>query len=300
VTSASSPAGPRTFVRELIDVFVRNQTLDLAAQVAYFTVLALFPFAMFVLTLMGFIPLHGLDRELIAATYRVLPPEVARLVEATLGEIIGKERGWLLVTTLGFGLYTASGAVTILITAFNRAYGVAETRRIWWIKLRALAVTLAAAVAAIVAAAALLVGPEWVRKAWSYFGIGGTFDRLWAWARWPTAAMAMTSMVAFIYRYLPNVHRKRRRILTGSIFTVLTWVIVSFGFRRGVAHWSSSYARVYGALGAVVLLLVWLYLFGLTIIVGGEINAILDRRMPHPSPATPHPSKRGAWRLVPS
>jgi membrane protein len=94
--------------------------------------------------------------------------------------------------------------------------------------------------------------------------------------RWPVAALALMTMVACIYYFLPNVKQKWRFITPGSVVAVLAWIVSSIGFRLYVSHFS-SYARTYGALGTVVVLLVWLYLSGLMLIMGGEINAILDR-----------------------
>ena len=265
------------FVHEFAGAFVRNEVLDLAAQVAYFAILALFPFAMFVLTLLGYVPLHGLDREVLDALHQVVPPDVAKLVEATLYEIIGQQRGGLLVSTLLFALWTASGGISGLTTALNRAYEVRETRPLWLVRLRALGVTLVGVVAAVVAATSMLVGPELVRQAWRFFGLSGGFDRAWGSLRWPLAAVALTSMVAFMYYALPNVPKRRRRfILPGSIVAVVGFILASLGFRLYVAHFA-TYARSYGALGTVVVLLLWLYIAGVTAIVGGLINAILDR-----------------------
>lgn len=270
----------KSFARSLADSFMRNETLDLAAQVAYFAILALFPFAMFVLTLMGYIPLHGLDRQVMDALDHVVPPEVGRMIDQTLQEIVGQQRGGLLASTLIFALWTASGGIAGLTTALNRAYGVKETRPIWRVRLRALVVTLAGVVASLVAATAMLVGPELVRHASSFLGIGGAFDRAWASLRWPLALVAMMSMVAFMYHFLPNVQPRRRTILPGSIVAVVGWIAASFGFRVYVAHFG-SYARSYGALATVVLLLLWLYIWGVMVIVGGEVNAILDRLRRH-------------------
>jgi membrane protein len=153
---------------------------------------------------------------------------------------------------------------------------VSETRAAWKIKLRALVVTLGGVVTVIIATAAMLVGPEIVRRIWGFFGFGGAFDQLWTVARWPVATLAMMIMVACMYYFLPNVHQKWRFITPGSTVAVLAWILASLGFRLYVSHFS-SYARTYGALGTVVVLLVWLYLSGLMIILGGEINAILDR-----------------------
>ncbi len=266
----------KEFLRQFVESFGRNQPFDLAAQLAYFAILAIFPFAMFLLTLVGYIPLHGLDSKILHSIYSVMPPAVAKLCDSTLHEIVGKQHGWLLWSTLAFALWTASGGASGLITALNRAYDVSETRPAWRVKLRALAVTLGGVVAIIVATTALLVGPTIVRRIWGFFGIGGAFDQIWAVLRWPVAAMAMMTMVACVYYFLPNVKQKWRFITPGSTVAVLAWILASLGFRLYVSHFN-SYARTYGALGTVVVLLVWLYLSGLMIIMGGEINAILDR-----------------------
>ncbi|MCU1279695.1 MAG: ribonuclease [bacterium] len=266
----------KEFVRQFIEAFGRDQPLDLAAQLAYWAILSLFPFAMFLLTLIGYLPLHGLDKQILTAVYSVMPGDVAKLFDSTLHEIVGQQRGGLLVSTLLFALWTASGGASGLITALNRAYDVSETRPLWKVKLRALAVTLAAVVAIIVATATMLIGPEIVRAVWSFFGFGGAFDQLWAVLRWPVATLVMMTLVACMYYFLPNVKQNWRFITPGSTVAVLAWILASLGFRLYVSHFA-SYARTYGALGTVVVLLVWLYISGLMIILGGEINAILDR-----------------------
>jgi membrane protein len=189
-----------------------------------------------------------------------------------------------------------------LTTALNRAYETAETRPIWRIRLRALIATIVGVVASLVATIAMLVGPELVRKAWSFFGLTGAFDRLWASLRWPLAVLAMTSMVAFMYHFLPNVQKKRRFILPGSIVAVLGWVGASLAFRVYVVHFG-SYARSYGALATVIVLLLWLYIWGVMIIVGGEVNAILDRlrrRTAHREKVSPTPSSRRPFVVIDS
>ena len=266
----------KAFVRSFVDSFLRNEVIDLAAQVAYYALLALFPFAMFVLTLIGYIPLRGLDRQILDPLERVVPPEVATLVERTLHEIVDQQRGWLLVSTLLFALWSISGAISGIMTALNRAYGVAETRPIWRVRGRSIVIMIVGVVATIVAATSMLVGPELLRRVSTFFGLRGGFDRLWGALRWPLAFGALTSMAAFTYYFLPNVQHRRRFIMPGSIVAVLGWIMASMGFKLYVAHFA-SYARTYGALGTVVVLLVWLYIGGLTLIVGGQINAILDR-----------------------
>ncbi|MDB4965021.1 MAG: ribonuclease [Myxococcales bacterium] len=300
---ATNAARPRSvakeFIHEFIDSFSRNQPLDLAAQLAYFALLSLFPFAMFLLTVVGYVPLHGLDEHIMRAIYSVMPPDAAKLCEQTLHEIIGKQRGGLLLLTLVFAIWSASGGASGLITALNRAYDVAETRPAWRVKLRAIGLTVAGVVAIIIATAAMLIGPSIVHAIWAFFGLGGAFDEIWSVARWPVAVLAMMTMVACIYYFAPNVKQKWRFITPGSVVAVVAWLGASIGFRIYVSHFG-SYAKTYGALGTVIVLMVWLYISGLMIILGGEINAILDRlhHIQHteaePGPITipdPHPTE---------
>jgi membrane protein len=266
----------KEFARQFVESFSRNQPFDLAAQLAYYAVLSLFPFIMFVLTIVGYLPLSGIDRQIMDTLYEVMPVAAARLCDKTLHEILGKQRGGLLVFTLLFALWTASGGVSGLITALNRAYDVAETRPAWKVRLRAVLVTLGSMIAVIIALSAMLIGPELVHRVWDFFGFGGAFDRLWAWLRIPVAVATLMTMTACVYYFLPNIKQKFRLITPGSTVAVLAWMAASFGFRIYVSHFS-SYARTYGALGTVIILLVWLYLSSLMIILGGEINAILDR-----------------------
>jgi membrane protein len=289
----------RAFSKQLYESFGRNQPFDLAAQLAYFALLSLFPFAMFLLTVVGFLPLHGLDQHIMGAIYSVMPPEAAKLCDETIHEILGRQRGWLLLVTLIFAIWTASGGVSGLITALNRAYDVSETRAAWRVKARALFTTFGSGLAIIVATAAMLIGPGLVRDVWAFIGLGGAFDEIWAVLRWPVAALTMMTLLAFIYYFLPNVKQKWRFITPGSVVAVLAWLAASVGFKIYVSHFA-SYAKTYGALGTVVVLLVWLYISGLMVIMGGEINAILDRvhkgithTEKEPGPATVHDPRPG-------
>ena len=171
----------KEFTRQLAESLGRNQPFDLAAQLAYFAILSLFPFAMFVLTIVGYLPLHGLDAHIVGAIYNShadrrrpavrVDPRRNRRQAARLASRCRR---------CSFALWTASGGASGLITALNRAYDVAETRPAWKLKLRLLAVTLGGVMTIIIATAAMLIGPEIMRRIWGFFGFGGAFDWLWA------------------------------------------------------------------------------------------------------------------------
>ncbi|HZS35758.1 MAG TPA: YihY/virulence factor BrkB family protein [Polyangia bacterium] len=269
--------GPRQFAKELWGQISRNRTFDLAAQFAYWSLLALFPFAIFLLTIIGYVPLHGLDEQVLDIVNNVMPAQAAALFEHTLREVIGRQRGWLLLFALVGSVWSATGGMASTLTALNRAYGVQETRPWWKRKLLCIAMTVGAALAMIVSTAAMLIGPQLVHSLMELLGLGGAFDVIWRWVRWPIVVGGLLFALALVYYFLPNVKQRFRAITPGSVIAVGLWVIVSSAFNAYVSHFH-SYAKTYGTLGTAVVLMTWLYLTGLVVILGGEINAVLDRQ----------------------
>jgi membrane protein len=267
---------PREFAHELATALQRDSPFDHAAQLAYFTMLAIFPGAMFLLTVIGYLPLHGLDAAVGHSLHAVLPGDVAVLVETILGEIVGRQRGWLLLSTLLFAAYCGADVAAGLTTSLNRAYRVPETRSFLQLRARTWGVTLVAGIEILIVLAAMLIGPEVVQALMRFLDIHASIDRVWAALRWPLALAAMMLVTATVYRVLPNVRQRRRAVIPGSIVAVLAWLALSLGFRAWVTHFPTQ-AKSYGALGTVVVLLIWLYWSSLMIILGGEVNAILDR-----------------------
>jgi membrane protein len=267
---------PFRFSRLLVQSIRDGDTFNVAYQLGYCALFAIFPFAVFLLTLIGYVPLHGLDQEFLGLIYQFMPAQAARLCDEVIHEIVSRQRGWLLLVALGGAVWSASGGIMGLTTALNHGYGVGEARAWWKVKLLSLVMTVAATLALIVAAAGLLVGPEVVRHVWAWLDLGGAFDLVWRYLRWPLVIGSIIFMVSGFYFFLPNVRDRHRAILPGATVAVLLWIALSLGFSIYVAHFG-SYAKMYGALGTVIVMLTWLYLSSAAIIVGGQINAILDR-----------------------
>ena len=267
----------RDFAHELIAQVRRDRTLDLAAQFAYWSLLAFFPFCIFLLTLIGYIPLHGLDRVVVGLIDRVMPAQAAAAFDKTLHEVVGRQRGWLLIVSLAGALWSATGGMSSTLTALNRAYAVEETRPWWRRKVLCTAMTAGGALLMIVATIAAMIGPGLIHRVWIFFDAGGDFFLLWRWARWPIVIVALMLALALVYHFLPNVKQPFRVFTPGAAFAIIAWVAISGAFNLYVSHFK-SYAKTYGTLGAAVVLLTWLYLTGLAIILGGEINAVVERR----------------------
>src|SRR5262249_43383575 len=136
----------------------------------------------------------------------------------------------------------------------------------------------AAAALIVIALAALLIGPNVLRTIYDWFDLGKLSVKVWAIIRWPIIVTAMLSMLGGLYHFLPNVKRPLRLFTPGAVAAFGVWITASLLFRIYVAHFN-AYARTYGTLGAVIILLLWLYLSSATVILGCEVNAVLERVM---------------------
>lgn len=260
------------FLGALVQDIRFHGTFGEAAQIAYWAVLALFPFLMFLLTIVGFLPLAGLDAELTQTLYQTLPREAARLLDETVHEVLGRQRRGLLVVTLLGALWTASSGVGALMRGLNRAFGVRETRPYWKVKSLAFFATLVIALLVLVALVALLVGPGVGHRVFQWLGIEGFFIGFWRYGRFGVALVALTMGVSRIYFVLPNVQRRYHPLTVGSIVATTLWVLSSLLFDRYLRSFG-SFSRTYGTLGAAVVLLTSLYWGGLIFLLGGEVDA---------------------------
>jgi membrane protein len=272
-------AKARRFVRLLVQAVLRHNVVDLGAQLAYWSLLGLIPFVIFLLTLVGYLPLEKLDVQLMTWLAPFMPDAALRLVWETVHEIVGQQRGGLLAVSLVGALWSAAGGASAMQVALNRAYGCTETRAYWKRKTEALLVTLAATLLLGIALVGATVGPDLVRFLLEHLHAGAAFDGLaevWSWARWPLSIVALVVLLAASYQFLPAEHHGVDFGSIGSICAVFGWMLVTWGFKVFVQLFH-AYARSYGALAAVVMLMTWIYLSGMSFILGAEVNAIVAR-----------------------
>ena len=250
-----------------------------AAQLSYYFLMALFPALLLLLTIAGFIlqgNAHFRD-QLFQLLGEALPPSASELVDKTVKEVARAAGGLKLTFGLVFTLWSASGGVQAIMQTLNRCYGVAETRPFWKRALTAVGLTVAITVLVQIAMALVLFGPHiavWLGK---QLELGNAFVIAWRAVQYPFALLLMTFTYALIYHYGPNLPRARWHWITpGSVVGVFLWVVASFGFRLYL-HYFNSYAKTYGSLGAVITLMIWLYVTGIAILLGGEVNAKIEQ-----------------------
>lgn len=257
------------------DELVRDGgAIDMGALLAYWSLLAIFPFGILALSLVAFVPLHGLDQQLIDFVWQVMPHDVAQLCDGVLREVVGKQHGILLVVALVGAVWTSSGAVSATMSTLNHAWGVKETRPWWKYKGLSILVTIGGAVIVVLGMAALLVGTNLGQEILQSLFPSYNDHVTGALFRYGIICAAMLCMTYICYRVLPDIHGPRS-VWPGSIFVTAAWIGVSLAFAFYLTHFA-SYGKVYGALGTIVVLMTWLYLGAIMLLVGGALNSAWD------------------------
>lgn len=261
--------------------FQRDDVPGLAAQLAYYLILALFPFVLVLITVMGTFSTPELAREVLQYFERVLPGPVYELVSTYLDDTLaGRNRapGLLSFGIIGT-LWAASGAFTAIINALNRAYDVEETRPYWKVKGLSVLMTFGLSGMILVGVLLMLAGPAIGEQAANVFGLGEEFLLAWNIVQWPVALLFLVVVVALIYYLAPDVQQPLRWITPGGFVGVALWVLASVAFRLYVASPYNSYGETgtYGPIATVIVLLLYLYISSLAILFGAELNAALVR-----------------------
>jgi len=260
--------------KHLLQRMDEADVFGLAAQLAYFFLLSLFPFLLFLITLLGYLPI---DEDLVMEFISVYAPEeINRLIETNLSNLVHDQRGSLLSIGIIGTLWSASNGVNAITKAFNRAYGVPEDRSFLVARLIAMVMTIA--MVGVIATAFLLpiFGEMIGLYIFSFLGLSDEFITLWNTSRWIISSFVFLIVLTGLYRILPNAKVFIKDAIFGAIFATFGWQLVSLGFSYYVQT-IGDYSATYGSLGAVIILMIWFYISGIIIITGGVINAIIAK-----------------------
>jgi membrane protein len=266
-----------------------DEILGRSAQLSYYFLLALFPLLLFVITLFGYMNGAGshLRNKLITYLGNVMPDSAFDLVVATIDQITQARGGGKLWIGLLGALWAASSGLNALAQALNAAYDVPETRPWWKVRLISIGLTMAIAVLIISALLIVLYGGRFGNFLAILVNEGSAFTLVWKIFQWPIALAFVFFAFSLIYQFAPNVSAarrgsrlpasdlRRRWLSPGVVIAIILWLLVSLGFRLYL-HFFNSYSATYGSLGAVIILMLWFYLTGAAILLGGEINCELE------------------------
>src|SRR5262245_54729349 len=266
-------------VKELSARVVREIQRDncsvYAAALAYYFIFALFPFFLFLAALLAYLPFPNLIEQILTLLANVLPGEALALIQDNVTSLVSTPRGGLLSFGILAALWTSSSAITAIADALNHAYKVKEGRPFWKVRGIALLLTIGLSVFLIGSIVLLIFGPQIGGYLANLVGLGPVFEATWNILRWPVILIMVTTAAAAIYYFTPDVEQEWKWITPGSIFAVMTWTLASLGFSYYVNNFG-SYDKTYGSIGAIIVLLTWMYVSGFFILVGGEINAEIE------------------------
>ncbi len=274
------PPGVLTIAWRVGVQLARGNAFGIAAQIAYNFLFALFPFLITLVSLAAYLPIHGILRRFLDAVHPLLPANAYELVAHQLTSTFESHHAGLLTVGLVLSVWSASSAVTALAHALNEAYGVKETRPFWRVRGLAMLLTLSGGAAFFTVLVILVIGGQIGRWLSNELGEPRLYSVAWSALRWPVTAVIAIVGFSVLYHLCPNVKRRFRLVTPGSLAGTGLWLGSTIGFSFYVNHGAANYNAMYGSLAAFVVLLSGFYVSGLALILGGQIDAIVEGRTP--------------------
>ena len=255
----------------LIAKIEKDDVFALSSQLAYYLMLSFFPFMLFLMTLVGFSDLSS--GQILEGLSVVLPKRILELTQSTVKEVSDNQYTGLLGLSIILMMWTASSAFKAIIKSVNKAYNFKENRSFIKLSIISMLGILALALIIILALTMLVFGnviSEYIESINQFYEI---ILIIWNIFRYAFIFIIMIVIFATIYRLAPAKKLTWREVIPGSIFSTIGWIVVSFGFSFYIDNFN-NYTRFYGSLGAVFILMTWLFLISMIIIIGVEINFV--------------------------
>jgi len=265
--------------RKALREFSDDQCTDKAAALTYYSVLAIFPAMLALVSILG---VTGQATKAVNTVSGVLKPLVSgntyNIIHQTLTNAANSHAaGFTLIIGLLGALWSASGYVGAFGRALNSVYEIQEGRPFWKLRPLMLFITLVAVVLAALVLVMLVVSGPLAASIGNAIGLGSTAVTVWSFVKWPVLLALVMVIVALLYYATPNVKQpKFRWISVGAAFAIVVWVLASVGFAFYVAHFS-SYSKTYGSLAGVIVTLLWLWITNLALLFGAEVDSEVER-----------------------
>jgi membrane protein len=249
-----------------------------SAALSYYFILALFPMLLFLVSLIGLFagPGSQLRDSIISGLGRLAPGSASDLVHSVVNQTFKSSSGLKLAMGLLGALWAASGGMSAVVVSLNVVYRVKETRAWWKQKITIVGLTLALAALIIVALVLVLYGGKIGQLLATQIGLSDVFRIAWKVLQWPLSFAAMFLSFSIMYYFGPDLEERNWYWVTpGAVAGVALWLLASLGFRLYLRFFN-SYSATYGSLGAVIILMLWLYITGFAVLIGGEVNWLIE------------------------
>lgn len=268
----------KEFSRRVYETAMDEDITTNSAQVAFYFIFALFPLLLFLLSLTGMIlgSAEEIRQELFNYLQQVIPASAVNLIQETVREVAENGSGGKLTFGAIVALWSASAGIDNIRIALNDVYDLKETRAWWKYKLVSVLTTLGIAVLITFALGIVFYGGQFINLFLSPLGLAIDSHLLVNIFSFLVVGFALILSFALLYSIVPNHTPFTWKWITpGAVAAIVLWLVFSAGFRIYL-HYFDSYAKTYGSLGAIIILLLWLYLTALVILIGGVINSVFD------------------------
>jgi membrane protein len=274
---------PWAFVHRVAAGVLRHESMSSSAQIAYYLLFATFPCLFTLASLLAFLPVPDLMERLLAALGSIVPPAAVDLMRNSVERLVTHQRGGFFSVGLVVTVWAASNAADAIMQGLNRVHGLRENRPFWKTRGIALLLAVGAGALAVLGLLGLWFGTQvsgwWAGRG----GLGPLPVQFWILARWPLVLLLLVAAIDQLYFLGPAAELRWRWVTPGAVVAVLGWVAASLGFSAYVRHFG-AYNATFGSIGAVIILLTWMYLTAFFILLGAEINVVTDGRRTGPCP----------------
>ena len=258
---------------------LKDDAQGLAAQLSYYFFLSLFPTLLCLIALASLFPLQNFVDDVTGMLQPFMPAEAIRVIQDQMLKIA--QGGTTALISLGLltAIWSSSAAMGAVVNAMNRAYDIEESRPWWRVRLLAVLLTVGLAFFILVALTLVLAGPQLADLATQWIGMATVWAWIWKIVQWPLVFALVSTGIGLIYYFAPDADQEWVWITPGSVVATILWLIASLGFRYYVVTFG-HYTETYGAIGGIIVVLLWFYLSSLAILIGAELNAEIEHASP--------------------
>ncbi len=246
-----------------------------ASSLAFNFFLAFFPSIIVFFTLIPYIPIDGLQETLMELLSVVLPPSTNEITFQALDDIINNPRGGLLSIGFVLALYFATNGINSLIEAFNASYHIREVRPLIQQRILSLGLTLLLSIMLIVAISSIIFGKSAINYLTEYELISNNAGELILYGKWLIILLMLFIGISILFHLGPSIKSKWKLFTPGSILATLGIIITSIGFNYYINHFS-QYNKIYGSIGTLMIILIWMYFNSIILLTGFELNASIS------------------------